>query len=402
MHPVYYLVALVCVQIVPRMLQRLPVPAPVWALLLGVGTGFIVPDFRGDTVIVQLGVLGVASLFLFAGIEVQVADLRADARVLTIHIATRVVSLAALSCGIVLLPEIAPAAIAAPAFDLRSAVLIALAVLTPSTGFILGSIGAMGLDADEQRSVRLKAIAAEILALAAMFVALGSSSAPTLLGSTIALVALAIAIRVLFHGAARFLVPYAPGSEFSLVIVVALVAAYVTHALGVHYFVGAFVVGVLIQQVRGDLPVATSRETIHAIELFSSFFMPYFFFNAGLSLPTSAMSVEAVLLGLLLSAVALPLRVLVVTLQRRLTLRERWHEGLRISVPLLPTLIFALVIAEVLRTDFGLDDTYYGALVVYALVSTIVPSFVLKTAAGRFDPASLAQREAGTVASGPR
>jgi Kef-type K+ transport system membrane component KefB len=264
-------------------------------------------------------------------------------------------------------------------------------VLTPSTGFILGSIGNMGLDADEQRAVRLKAIAAEILALACMFIVLGSSSLATLGASTLALLALTVAIAVLFRGAARYLLPYAPGSEFSLVIVAAVVAAYATHALGVHYFIGAFVAGVLVQYVRRDLPAASSQETIHAIELFSSFFMPYFFFNAGLSLPASAMSVEALLLGLALSAIALPLRVLVVTLQRRLTLRERWHEGLRISVPLLPTLIFALVIAEVLRRDFGLPDALYGALVVYALVSTIVPSLVLRTAAARFDPANVAQ-----------
>jgi Kef-type K+ transport system membrane component KefB len=391
MHPVYYLAALVAVQIVPRLLQRLPVPAPVWALLLGVGTGLYLPAFRDNPTITQLGTLGVASLFLFAGIEVRVAHLRADARPLTIYVVTRILTMAALAAGIVLLPSLEFQSVALPSFEPRTAVLIALAVLTPSTGFILGSIGNMGLDADEQRAVRLKAIAAEILALACMFIVLGSSSLATLGASTLALLALTVAIAVLFRGAARYLLPYAPGSEFSLVIVAAVVAAYATHALGVHYFIGAFVAGVLVQYVRRDLPAASSQETIHAIELFSSFFMPYFFFNAGLSLPASAMSVEALLLGLALSAIALPLRVLVVTLQRRLTLRERWHEGLRISVPLLPTLIFALVIAEVLRRDFGLPDALYGALVVYALVSTIVPSLVLRTAAARFDPANVAQ-----------
>jgi len=89
-----------------------------------------------------------------------------------------------------------------------------------------------------------------------------------------------------------------------------------------------------------------------------------------------------------------------VTLQRRLTLRERWHEGVRISVPLLPTLIFALVIAEVLRADFGLPDELYGALVVYAIVSTVVPSLVLRTAAARFDPANVAQVD--SEAAGPQ
>jgi len=392
MHPGYYLAALAGVQVLPRMLQRLPVPAPVWALLLGVGTGILLPDFRGDEVIAQLGTLGIASLFVFAGMEVRVEDLRTDARQLAVHVVTRIVTLAALAGGIALLP----------AYESRSAVLIALAVLTPSTGFILGSIGTMGLSAGEQRAVRLKAISAEILALTIMFFVLGSTSMASLYWSTLALVALAIAIPLLFRGAARFLLPYAPGSEFSLVIIVALVAAYATDALGVHYFIGAFLVGVLVQHVRGDLPAATSGETMHAIELFSSFFMPYFFFNAGLGLPESALSIKALLIGLALSAVALPLRVFVVTLQRRLTLRERWREGLRISVPLLPTLIFALVIADILHTEFGLPDALFGGLVVYAMVSTIVPTLLLKTAAARFDPASVAQTEKDATASGTR
>jgi Kef-type K+ transport system membrane component KefB len=359
------------------------VPAPVWALLLGVGAGIALPEFRGDEVIKQLGTLGVASLFLFAGLEVRTEDLRSDARALTVHVGTRVVTLALLAAGVFL----------ASGYEPRAAILVALAVLTPSTGFILGAVKGMGLTDDERRSVRLKAIAAEILALAVLFFVLGSASMQELALSTAGIVGLAVAIPLLFRGAARYVLPHAPGSEFALVIIVALVAAHATDALGVHYFIGAFLVGVLVQRVRGDLPASSSSATMHAIELFSSFFMPYYFFSAGLALPVSALIPEAFLLGVALSAVALPARALIVTLQRKLTLRERWREGLRIAVPLLPTLIFALVIGEILHAQFGLPDVAYGALVVYAIVSTVVPSLVLGTPASRFDPAGAARDE---------
>ena len=44
---------------------------------------------------------------------------------------------------------------------------------------------------------------------------------------------------------------------------------------------------------------------------------------------------------------------------------------------LAPTLIFTLVLAGILRERFALDETLYGALLVYAVLTTIVPSFLL-------------------------
>jgi hypothetical protein len=59
-----------------------------------------------------------------------------------------------------------------------------------------------------------------------------------------------------------------------------------------------------------------------------------------------------------------------------LSRRIGWS-GLRIAIALTPTLIFTLVIAGILHEAFKIDDVIYGALLVYAFSSTILPSLVL-------------------------
>ena len=54
----------------------------------------------------------------------------------------------------------------------------------------------------------------------------------------------------------------------------------------------------------------------------------------------------------------------------------------RVAVALTPTLIFTLVIAGVLSDSFHIDDALFGGLLVYAAISTILPSFVLPRLSG--------------------
>lgn len=45
---------------------------------------------------------------------------------------------------------------------------------------------------------------------------------------------------------------------------------------------------------------------------------------------------------------------------------------------MLPTLVFTLVIADILRERFGLPPALFGALIVYTLSNTLIPSLVLR------------------------
>jgi Kef-type K+ transport system membrane component KefB len=186
-----------------------------------------------------------------------------------------------------------------------------------------------------------------------------------------------VGIPLLFGVLARLVVPYAPGSEFSLLVMVGLIAAYLTDEIGVHYLVGAFLAGFIARLLRTRMPGLASPENLHAIQLFASFFVPFYFFYSGMGVPAAALHWDALRWGLLLSAAALPLRIGIVWCQRRFIRGETAAGSLRVATALAPTLIFTLVLATILRDRFKVGDTLYGALLVYAAITTLLPSLVL-------------------------
>jgi Kef-type K+ transport system membrane component KefB len=216
-----------------------------------------------------------------------------------------------------------------------------------------------------------------LLALVALFAVLQSGSFETMAWSAGALVAMIVLLPILFILLGRVVVPYAPGSEFSLLVMVGLIAAYLTKQLGVYYLVGAFLAGFIARSLRTRMPALASDSNLNAVGLFASFFVPFYFFYGGMNVPVGALQWEALALGLLASAVVLPLRIGSLWIQRRFIVGESALVSLRVSVALTPTLIFTLVLASILHERFGISDTIYGALLVYAAISTALPSFVL-------------------------
>ena len=158
---------------------------------------------------------------------------------------------------------------------------------------------------------------------------------------------------------------------------IGLIAAYLTDELGVHYLVGAFLAGFIARMLRQRLPGLASKGNLHAIQLFASFFVPFYFFFAGMGAPAGALSWDALKLGLLLAGVVLPVRIATIWLQRRFIKGESAAGSLRVAVALTPTLIFTMVLAAILRDRFHIADSLYGALLVYAGCSTLLPSLVL-------------------------
>ena len=74
----------------------------------------------------------------------------------------------------------------------------------------------------------------------------------------------------------------------------------------------------------------------------------------------------------------LQLRVGMTWLQRRLLFHESAASALRVSVALAPTLVFTLVIAQILYERFQLPGPLFGGLVLYTVLNTLLPSLVLK------------------------
>jgi Kef-type K+ transport system membrane component KefB len=388
---VTYLALIFGLLVVPRALQRFLIPAPLTSFGLGMVAALFVPLFAHDATLELLSTLGISSLFLVAGLEVDLQAVRRGLLVVLGHLVVRsaMIALAAWLCARYL------------AVSWQAATLMALAVLTPSTGFILDTLGRLGLNDDERFWVMVKAIGGEVLALLVLFGVLQSSSSERLLWASGELLLMIVLLPLIFLVLARWVMPYAPESGFSMLVMVGLIAAYLTKQLGVYYLVGAFLAGFTARLLRERIPLLAPAENLRAVRLFASFFIPFYFFHGGMSVPAGALVWQSLWLGALLAAVILPLRIAVVWLQRRYLSHENARTALKVATALVPTLIFTLVLATILHEQFALPDTWYGALLVYAAITTLLPALVLSkpfeldVAAAGAPPA--AATEAGSV-----
>ena len=365
---VIYLLLIFALLVIPRALQRFSIPAPLTCLVFGIGAMLWLGDGSHDPVVNLLATLGISSLFLFAGLEVDIADLRKGMWPLVTHLLIRSATLTGMAW----------LAWHYAGLQWQAAALLALALLTPSTGFIMDSLSQLGLDDAERFWVSSKAIAGELLALAALFVVLQAGDPVHMALSSFALLAMMVGLPLLFVGLGRWVAPHAPGSEFSLLVMVGMLAAYITYGLGVYYLVGAFIAGLVARLLQQRMPLLASHENLHALRLFASFFVPFYFFNAGTKVPAEALSFEALGLGLLITVVVLPLRIAVIWLQRRLMFGESFRTSLRVALALSPTLIFTLVLAAIMRERFVISPVLFGALLLYAALTTLLPSLVFR------------------------
>ena len=376
---VRYVILLFALFVLPKALQRYRLPTAVTALGLGTLSSLALGWFQHDPTVELLSTFGIVSLFLFAGLDVEVEELRREARVLIQHLVLRIVALLLVAYAVAFALGFAP----------RPAALVALALLTPSTGFILDSLDALGLGERERFWVRSKAIATELLALGVLFVTLQSTSTLRLATSALVMAAMIALLPWSFRLFARIVVPYAPRSEFAFLVMVAVVCAMVTRELGVYYLVGSFVVGMAAQRFREHLPAMASEKMLHAVEAFASLFVPFYFFHAGLELRAEDFDRRALLLGAAFVLLIVPGRVLLVWVPRLAMLKEPFREALRVSVPMLPTLVFTLVIVQILRERFDAPPAVLGGLILYTLATTILPSVFLRAPVPEFDSPEL-------------
>jgi Kef-type K+ transport system membrane component KefB len=368
-----FIILLFVLFVIPKALQRYRIPAAITSLVLGAvaaNAGWV----SENPTISLLSTFGIVSLFLFAGLEIDGRELQRGSQLLIQH----AVLWAALTVAI---------AFAATRFGLsvRAAALTALAISTPSTGFILASLPALGLDAAEQFAVKSKAVGSELLSLAALFFVVQSETIETFAIAVAALLGVIVVIPLAFRAFAAFVAPVAPKSEFAFLLMVAVICAYATRRLGVYYLVGAFIVGIAAQRFRARLPAMSSERMIDALEAFGSVFIPFYFFRSGMKIDRAELTWPAIGLGALLLLIFVPLRAGLTVLHRRWTLHELTDRSRRVGVALLPTLVFTLVLSDILRTRFGAADTLLGALVIYTVINTMIPAFVLGAAPPSFE-----------------
>ena len=363
-----FIVLLFVLFVVPKALQRYRIPAAITSLVLGAlsaNLGWVEPSVALNL----LSTFGIVALFLFAGLEIDATEIRKGARTLVQHVLLW-------SLLMVLTVYLATRYFA---MDVRPAALVALALLTPSTGFILSTLSSFGLSTSEQFAVKSKAVGAELIALAVLFFVLQTESVERFSFAVAALAGIVFVIPLAFRAFAANVAPYAPRSEFAFLLMVAVLCAWATRRLGVYYLVGAFIVGVAAQRFRERLPAMSSEKMIDALEAFGSVFIPFYFFVAGTHIEGEQLSWGALGLGVLLLVVFAPLRIGVTVLHRKLGLKETLSAARRVGVALVPTLVFTLVLVQILREEYATSETLLGGLVLYTVLNTMLPAMVLRT-----------------------
>jgi Kef-type K+ transport system membrane component KefB len=128
---------------------------------------------------------------------------------------------------------------------------------------------------------------------------------------------------------------------------------------------------------------------LHAVDVFASFFIPFYFFAAGMHLTAEMFTLRSLAVGVGLLAAMVPLRVGSVAVHRRLSLAEPLAHGWRIGLSLVPTLVFTLVVAGIMRDEFQVSPVLFGGLVIYALGNTLIPGFVLRAPVPEYDDPTL-------------
>jgi Kef-type K+ transport system membrane component KefB len=365
--------------ILPKMLLRFQIPSALTALALGFLTNATLGWFQNDELLLMLSRLGITSLFLFAGMEVDIDDLKEDSTVLTKHL-VKIVALTFLS-GFLLHYFLK--------VDFRIGLVLALGLMTPSTGFILNSLKGFHLTPHQERWVRSKAISKELVAIFLLFFTLQTESVENFLVSSGSLILMIIVLPVLFKFFLKAVAPFAPDSEVTFLILIALLCGVITAKLGTYYLVGAFIVGMTAGRFRHFIEHSKSQNMLYSVSLFFTFFVPFYFYRAGLTFSVQSFSMEGLTLGLIFLGVFLPLRFLSVLSSIWFFMKDSWKDRKWISIPLLPTLIFGLVIASILRERLNAPDYIVTGLMIYTLIASILPWFFLEKSRPEFYDSSM-------------
>jgi Kef-type K+ transport system membrane component KefB len=313
----------------------------------------------------MLSRLGITSLFLFAGLEVDVDELKKDRKALSFHL---MISFA-LQIGLAILLSYI--------FDIgvRVSILLSLGLMTPSTGFILSSLKNYDLDNTQKKWIKAKAISSELMALVIMYMVMQSYSFSAFFWSTAVLVSMILILPVLFRFFLAKIVPYAPDSEVVFLLLIALLCGVITKKIGIYYLVGAFLVGMTAGRFSHFMESKNSDKFLYSVSLFFSFFIPFYFYRAGLTFDLTYMNLKGGFYGLCFLVFLLPIRYFGSLFSIKFFINESFSKNRSVAMPLIPNLIFGLVIASIITNTYAneISGEIVSGLIFYTIVVSILP-----------------------------
>lgn len=368
LHPVPPAILLGLIILVPRVLEMVRIPMPLSALALGVAWASHVEGPAAHQVVEIVATVAITMLFLFAGLEVDTARFRSHGLAFATLGVGHLVMMALLAAGVGWALDLA----------VQPAAILAIGLATPSAGYILDSLARSPLSPDARASSGNLALGLEVVSLAALVVVLNLQSPRTIV-LTVGLLALAFLLippawRLLERG---FFARVAT-AEFVSLFMLAMMLSHASKAMGLYYIVGAFMTGLVIGELNRHRPGSQMERHIGAIEMITALALPVYFFRAGSEMPIESIDHRSLLVGLAMLG-ALVLRLPPVAIADAMMRRAPWRDGLRVALSVAPTLVFGLVIADILRATAGVPAWLPGAVIVHTVLVTLLPSFVLGT-----------------------
>lgn len=361
-----YLIIFSTVLLFPKVLLKFKVPSGITALVIGCIFGYYDSAIQTDQLFRFLAQIGITSLFVFSGLEVNFEEFKEDKDYLIKYSVKSLLILAAITFG---LKEVLD-------LSVQNSLILGLGIFTPSAGFIINSLHSFKIGEDQEYWVKSKAISKEVIAIIVMFVALQSHDLKVMAFSTLFFVSLFLVLPFVFKFYFKFISPYAPNSEVPFLVVISLIAGVVSKELGAYYLIGAFIVGLVGSQFKHKIFKHDEKTLFMALSSFFNVFLPFYFFYAGVKLSFSGFTMEALQLGGIFLVLFIPLRLLVNTTSIKWMLTDFKKHPYDISLSLMPTLIFGLVIAGILKDRNIVSPTIIYGLIFYTLVSSLLPTIL--------------------------
>lgn len=344
--------------------MRFRIPSGITALLIGIIVGFFDPTLDDNQLFRFLAQIGITSLFVFAGLEVNFEELKEDKVYLSKYLSKSVL-------GMLL---IAFALKHFFALSFQNSLILSLGIFTPSAGFIINSLHSFKMHKDLEYWIKSKAISKEIVSIAILFIALQFNNLKLLSFSLLFYIILFLTLPKIFKFFFKFISPYAPNTEVPMLVVLSLICGVISKELGAYYLVGAFIVGLIGSRFKKDIFHEDEEFIFKALNSFFNVFLPFYFFYAGLKMPFSAFNAQALYYGVILFLIFIPLRFALNSLSFKLFFKDFLENSYKVSFSLLPTLIFGLVIAGILKERGEVPDKIIYSLIVYTLLSSLFPS----------------------------
>lgn len=363
-HDLQYLAIFSLVLILPKILLKVKIPSGITALTIGVAFGYFHDTLYTDQLFRFLAQIGITSLFVFSGLEVEIDELKADRKYLLKYLAKSVGALVLIAFAFIYFLKL----------NYQAAFLLSLGIFTPSAGFILNSLHSFKMGEDQEYWVKSKAISKEVISILLMFIALQISNPKNMLISGLFFLGLFIILPFLFKIFFKFISPYAPNSEVPFLVVISLISGVISKELGAYYLVGAFIVGLVGSRFKHEIFKDDEESILKSLSSFFTVFLPFYFFYSGLKLSLSGFTSGSLIMGSLFIILFIPLRLGLNMSSLHYSLKEFTKNPYKVSLSLMPTLIFGLVIAGILKDKKLVSSTLVYSLIFYTLISSLLPS----------------------------